>query len=282
MCLKNGEFLRKSIAALAEAGVPNPNLDAQVLMAAAAGVEPYRLVVDSDKELHPDICLTAQGYIERRCKFEPVAYITGRKEFYSLEFRVDKNVLIPRPETELLVDMGIFYAPQSGSVLDLCTGSGIIAVALKYSRSDLKVTASDIYGEALSVARTNAGEIAGGGIEFIQSDLFAAMAGRKFDLIISNPPYVSMDDMDSLAPDLAFEPRNALCCEDGGFSVIERILSEASSHLNEGGILLLEIGDPLKNRIKEAAPLHGFSVTILNDHAGLARVATCRMADGED
>jgi len=264
-------------ARLRDAGIPTASLDAEVIAAHFLGMERYQLVTWSDRELSAPELRTLEKGVKRRLEFEPVAYITGVKEFYSLEFMVAPGVLIPRPETELLVDMAIYWAGYNAAVLDLCTGSGAIAVALKHSRGDLSVCASDISEEALKIAAKNSEAILGKKrIEFLKGDLFAPFEGEKFDLIVSNPPYVSSALKGELQRELAYEPEIALYTGDDGRVIIRRIIEEAPAYLEEKGILLLEIGSNHRDFIETTGKKCGFEVSVLNDYAGLPRVATLK------
>ncbi|HQO40049.1 MAG TPA: peptide chain release factor N(5)-glutamine methyltransferase, partial [Spirochaetota bacterium] len=237
----------------------------------------YRLITDSNRELSGKEITDLEKLICRRLEFEPVAYITGVKGFYAIEFIVTKDVLIPRPETELLVDMAIYWAPMHGAVLDLCAGSGAIAVALKKSRPDLALTAADISGLALEIAKENSEKILGHEkITFLHGDLFSPVKGKVFDLIVSNPPYVDIELKGTLQKELEYEPANALYCEDGGRGVIARIIEGAGVHLADDGVLLLEIGSDQRAFVEEHGAAHGYSVSILNDYAGFPRVATLK------
>jgi release factor glutamine methyltransferase len=240
-------------------------------------MERHQLLTWNDRILSDTEKSAIDKAVKRRLKFEPVAYITGMKEFYSLEFTVNKDVLIPRPETELLVDMAIYWGGLNASVLDLCTGSGAIAVALKHSRGDLDVCASDISAKALKVAEKNAEKILGKRrISFFEGDLFSPFKDEKFDLIVSNPPYVAGDLKGALQKELDFEPHDALYADDDGRAVIRRIIDEAPLYLEEKGVLLLEIGSNHREFIEDAGRKRGFTVSVLNDYAGLPRVATLK------
>jgi len=213
----------------------------------------------------------------RRLKFEPVAYITGVKEFYSIEFEVNKDVLIPRPETELLVDMAVYWGGNGARVLDLCTGSGAIAVVLKHSRPDLDVYASDVSEKALKVAKKNAVEILGPKkINFVHGDLFTPFEGEKFNLIVSNPPYVDAELQGKLQKEIDFEPEIALFAGNKGTDIIKKIIEESVEHLEEKGILLLEIGSDQHDFIHAIGEKCGFIVSVLNDYSGFPRVATLK------
>lgn len=198
---------------------------------------------------HPDQQLSAQeqeAYAvlrARRAAGEPLAYLTGEREFYSLAFDVTPAVLIPRPETELLVEAALEHLPVDCPlrVLDLATGSGCIAVTIARQRSRARVTAADISHDALAVARGNAARH-GASIEFVESDWFAALTGRRFDLVVANPPYIAAGDAHLAAGDLRFEPRAALVAGPSGLECIEIIVEEAPRHLAPGGWLLFEHG----------------------------------------
>jgi release factor glutamine methyltransferase len=275
--MKLMEFLADASSRLDKTGIPTSRLDAEIITAHALGIERYMVLTDSNRELSEKEITDLEKLICRRLEFEPVAYITGIKEFYAIEFIVTGDVLIPRPETELLVDMAIYWAPMYGTVLDLCAGSGAIAVALKKSRPDLALTATDISDPALEIAKENAGKILGREkITFLHGDLFSPVKGKVFDLIVSNPPYVDIKLKGSLQKDLEYEPVNALYCEDGGREVIARIIEGAGEHLADDGVLLLEIGSDQRAFVEEHGIAHGYSVSILNDYAGFSRVATLK------
>ncbi len=275
--MKIGDYIKSITHALREAGIDSPALDAEVIAAHFLDMDRHQLVTWSDRVLSDSEKSAIDKAIKRRLKFEPVAYITGMKEFYSLEFTVNKDVLIPRPETELLVDMAIYWAGLNSSVLDLCTGSGAIAVALKHSRGDLDVCASDISAKALKVAEKNAEKILGKRrISFFEGDLFTPFKDEKFDLIVSNPPYVSGVLKGGLQRELDFEPHDALYADDDGRAVIRKIIDEAPLYLDEKGVLLLEIGSNHRDFIEDAGRKRGFTVSVLNDYAGLPRVATLK------
>jgi len=266
--------LERMIQSLTETECETPDLDARVLMAHALGVEPHHLVIDGGRELDAPEEELVFSFLERRMRHEPVAYITGRKEFYSLEFLVGPHVLIPRPETELLVDMAVYHAPREGRVLDLGTGSGAIAVSIKHNRKDLTVYATDISPDAIESARANCARLLGEGeIIFTTGDLFEPVDGEIFDLIVSNPPYVDLGLRDSLRPDLAYEPSLALYADDRGGAVVLRIIDEAPPRLAPGGMVIMELSPDLRERVGRKGRDRGFHVSILNDYGGFARVA---------
>jgi len=257
-----------------KAEIPTPLLDAEIIVAHVTGVDRYKLITVPDSVVSGSSLRMIDDLTGRRLRGEPVAYLIGRKEFYSLDFIVDNRVLIPRPETELLVDLAIYYAPRDGTVLDIGTGSGAIAVAVKHNRSDLSVTATDLSGEALEVASANVSRLLGAGtVDLRQGDLFAPVQDMLFDVILSNPPYIGHRERNDLQKEVLNEPEIALFADDDGTAVIKRIILEAGKHLKEGGAAILEIGDSMKEFVHNFGRAAGFGVSVMNDYAGFARVA---------
>ncbi len=236
-------MLRRSTAYLAERGSPSARLDADLLLAHALGVDRLRLYTDSERPLTPPELARARELLGRRGRREPLAYVTGERAFRRLRLSVGPGVLVPRPETEILVEWALEVAPPGGSALDWGTGSGAIALALADEGDGLRVTALDRSEEALERARGNAGATTGGeGVEWLLSDGFAAVAGRRFDLIAANPPYLSAADLAAAPPELAFEPEGALVSGPTGMEAIAAIAAAAPAHLEPGGWLLVEVG----------------------------------------
>lgn len=255
------------------AGIDTARLDAEVLLAHAAGIDRAGLFARLRDPLPESIRARFDELIRRRSQREPVAYITGEKEFHSLSFRVTSDVLIPRPETELLVDEVLRRAPAGARVLDVGTGSGCIAISLAARRADLRLTASDVSPKALAVAAGNARRHrAEGRVDFVAADLFAGLdAEDRWPVIVSNPPYVAVGA--SLAPELLWEPEGALRAGADGMAVIRRVVGEAVARLAEGGTLLVEIGSDQEEASLAAAGAAGFGEAgVLRDHAGLPRV----------
>ena len=218
---------------------------------------------------------------------KPVSYITGMKEFMGLEFAVNEAVLIPRPETELLVEEAVKEleaisreAEAVPRVLDLCTGSGAIAVSIRHFVPQAEVTATDLSEEALKVARENAERLTAGGIRFLQGDLFEAFSNLQapgselFNLIVSNPPYIPAKVIDGLMPDVKdFEPRLALDGGTDGLDIYRRLIPQAAEHLAPGGVLLLEIGFDQGETVPDLCRQAGLgNIAVLKDLAGLDRV----------
>jgi release factor glutamine methyltransferase len=269
--------LRLFVPLLASAGVENPLLDAQVLLSRVLKVERHQLIIDHRRRISAALFRRMEGLVKRRLGGEPVAYLTGRKEFYGLEFLVTRDVLIPRPETELLVDLAVFYAQPGGRVLDLGTGSGAIAISIKHARPDLEVDASDVSGAALRVARGNCRRVLKrNAVRFSMGDRFSPFTGRRFNIVVSNPPYVDPGMKNSLARELSFEPPIALYAGNGGTGLISEIIGGAAEHLEDGGILLLEIDPAHVKTVRDQAELNGFTISLFSDYAGLTRAAVLK------
>jgi release factor glutamine methyltransferase len=250
-----------------------PVLDAEILMAHVLGIDRQKLVLYHNSIIDKRILTRFKRLLSRRLKNEPVAYIVGYKEFYSLPFKVNKYVLIPRPETELLVDCAIYHAKQHATLIDIGTGSGAIAIAIKYNRPDCSVWATDISRNALKVAKQNAHTNLGKNkIKFLQSNLFDSIPPMLFDIIVSNPPYINPDIYYQLQKDVHYEPKEALLAPENGFGIIRSLIEKAHDYLSDNGLLIIEIGEDLTSRIHHFASLHNFSISILKDYAGLPRI----------
>jgi release factor glutamine methyltransferase len=251
---------------LRAAGVESARLDAEVLLAAAMGVDRAALHRDPDAELPGDAVRPYQAMVLRRRKREPVAYIVGTRGFRRLDLGVDERVLVPRPETEHLVEAALAL-PQGARVLDVGTGSGAIALALKDERPDLQVTASEISTRALAVATENAQRL-GLDVELVQADL---VPERDFDAIVSNPPYVADADRARLAPEITrYEPGLALFAGPDGLEVIRALVPAAAER---APWLALEIGAGQADAVEALMREAGFAqVERHRDLAGIERV----------
>jgi len=276
-------LLAEAAQALRQAGVESAALDAELLLAAAAGVDRARLLSGSVR-LDSKPVRRFQRMVARRAAREPLAYILGHKEFYGLDFEVSRDVLIPRPETELVVEtaLEVLHQQPDARVLDLGTGSGAIAIALAVNAPAARIAAVDICSAALQLARRNARRHGcEARIEFFLGDLFAALpcSHQKYDLIVSNPPYVREDEMAALQPELArYEPHLALIGGQDGLDFFRRIAAGTASHLNTGGEVIVELGAGQEAdvvRIMQAAGLH--IVQLLRDLAGHHRVLHARL-----
>ncbi|MCL4798687.1 MAG: peptide chain release factor N(5)-glutamine methyltransferase [Burkholderiales bacterium] len=262
-------------ALIRESGLPAA--EARLLLAASLGVDRAWLVAHSDDPLDDARSAQASELFRRRRAGEPVAYILGVREFYGLALEVTPAVLIPRPETELLVDFALRRAAQGARrALDLGTGSGAVAVALANAAPSVEVWATDASSEALAVARRNAARHAPR-VHLVQSDWFGSLRGERFDLILSNPPYVAADDPHLDEGDVRFEPRAALVGGPDGLDCIRRIVREARDHLAPRGWLALEHGHDQAERCRALLAERGYAgVASVPDLAGIARVTVGR------
>lgn len=271
------ELVRRTAEYLGRRGVANPRLDAEVLLAHVLGVRRIQLYIHYDKPLAPPEVDAYREAVRRRGRREPVAHITGVREFWSLAFEVDARVLIPRPETEVLVESALARMGDAGRFADLGTGSGALAVALLRERPRWTAVGVDLSSGALEVAGLNAGRHdLGGRLEFRRGDLFEALTGEIFAALVSNPPYVPSEEIGRLEPEVAvFDPRLALDGGLDGFDVIRRIVAQAPDHLAPGGFLALEFGAGQEGgvaRLFEEARAYG-EVNFVPDPAGRPRVA---------
>jgi len=206
---------------------------------------------------------------------QPVAHLTGRREFWSLNLRVNRHTLIPRPETESLVEWALsLLLPEDADVVDLGTGSGAIALALASERPRWHVTAADASSQALDVARKNAAEFELGTVQFCLSDWFEELAGQRYQLVVSNPPYVEKDDIHLSSGDLRFEPLSALMAEQQGMSDLAKLVRDAPNFLHVDGWLLLEHGHTQGGQVRALLAEQGFvDIETRRDLAGLERIS---------
>jgi release factor glutamine methyltransferase len=256
----------------------SPLLDAEVLLAFELAQQRSTLLAFPERSVSHAQAERFERAVERRAGGEPIAYLVRGQEFFSLPLRVSQAVLIPRPETEMLVEEALALCPKGErrAVLDLATGSGAIALALKHERPSLDVTASDVSAAAIAVARANAQRL-GLDVRFVESRWFAALAGERFDVIVCNPPYVASGDSAFAA--LAFEPRLALDGGADGLDSLREVVSGARAHLAAHGRLLLEHGHDQRDEIVAlAAPLGWRVVQAHADLAGHARVLVLEAA----
>jgi release factor glutamine methyltransferase len=227
--------------------IDSPRLTAELLLAHLLKVSRVKLYVDLDRPLQKDELAKYKALIQRRLAHEPTQYLMGTREFYGRPFAVDARVLIPRNETELLVEAVLRAVPKEGAtrVLDVCTGSGCIAVSIAAERPQASVWATDLMANALEVAKANAEALGSGSrVTFMQGDLFEAVPkGPTFDVIVSNPPYVKTGELATLQKEVRQEPRVALDGGADGLQLIRRITVDALPRLKPGGLLALEIGE---------------------------------------
>jgi release factor glutamine methyltransferase len=262
------DALAAAVDALEAAGVDSPRLDAELLLAEAAGLARADLYADPERRLEPAQSRRFSELVRRRVRREPIAYILGRASFRALELVVDHRVLIPRPETELLVDV----AQDRQRVLDVGTGSGAVALAIASERNGSRVTGIDVSPDAIEVARENARRL-GVEVEFLIADV---MVGGPYDLVVSNPPYVREGEWPSLQPEITlYEPQDALVAGPDGLDVIRRIVPAAAEVLVKGGTLAVEVGQGQARAVESLLDRGGFGrVETARDLAGIPRVVS--------
>jgi release factor glutamine methyltransferase len=249
-----------------------------VLLAHALATTRIQLVIDSQRALVPDELARFRELVKRRRAREPVAYLVGAREFYGRTFRVDRRVLVPRPDTEKLVEVALEKTKarsMSLRALDLCTGSGCVAITIARERPTSRVHATDASDEALEVARDNALRLGATNASLARGDLYDAVDPRcRFEVVVSNPPYVATEEIASLMPDVReFEPPLALDGGQDGLAVLRRIVARAPEHLSQGGTLALEVGAGQAGEVTRLLTERGFSeVGTAQDYARIDRV----------
>lgn len=260
-------------------GIESPRLDAEIIVAHALKIDRMKVILESLRPLEGAELALLRDLVKRRRGREPIAYLRGEREFYGLPFKVDPRVLIPRPDTEALVETALERSAEvslSMRLLDLCTGSGCVAIAIAKARPTAEVVAADISEDALAVARDNALRLGAYNVSFVQGDLFAAVPERRFDVITANPPYIASEEIPTLMPDVRdFEPRLALDGGVDGLDLVRRIVTDAPRWLGADGVLALEIG------AGEAADVHALfaaagyrDVRLTKDYAKIERVVS--------
>jgi release factor glutamine methyltransferase len=258
----------------------SPGLDAEILLGHVLKVNRAHLYANPDRELQADIATEYLALVGLRSDGQPIAHLTGEREFWSLSLQVSPDVLVPRPETELLVERALACIPDDADcrVLDLGCGSGAIAIALASERPMCRFVATDASEAALAIARLNAERHHTDRIEFVAGSWFEPLAGQRFDVIVSNPPYVATGRPDLTDRELDFEPAEALYSGADGLDDIRRIIAGASEHLQSGGWLLLEHGFDQSASIGALLQQAGFgAVTTCDDLAGLPRVTAAQL-----
>jgi release factor glutamine methyltransferase len=263
-------------------GIESARLDAEILLAFALGADRLRLYLDFEKPITVEERARFRELVRRRADERvPVAYLTGVREFWSLALAVTPDVLVPRPETETLVEAVLAELPDVEAELtafDLGTGSGAVALALAKERPKLRVVAGDVSPAALAVAERNAQTHGlADRVRFVRGDGFAPVEGQRFDVIVSNPPYLAESEAASLAPELAHEPRTALFAGGDGASMLRRIVHEAPLFLRAGGLLAFELAPAQADEMTQCIARCGFEGPRLHrDLGGRPRVITAR------
>lgn len=264
-------------------GLASPRLEAEILLGAILALDRVRLLVDSSRPLSAEELTSFKESIKRRRSGEPSAYILGKREFFGRNFIVNRHVLIPRPDTEILVEEALFRTAHrnlSGRALDLCTGSGCVAVSFALARRTWQITLTDSSEEALNVARRNAEKLgAVWGVRFLLGDLFSAIPdNERFELITANPPYIPTTEIAELDVGVRdFEPSQALDGGTDGLDFYPRLLEGARHHLVPGGVLAVEVGAGQAERVSRKFEQAGFSdIRRKKDYGGHERVVSGR------
>ena len=273
------KILQLTVEHFAKLELPTPRLDAEVLLADMLGIERIQLYVRFDQPLNKEEVDRFRERVRARSKRCPVAYITGKKEFMSREFKVSREVLIPRPETEHLVEAVIEHLKereeQELMVADIATGSGVVAVSLAASLPGLKLVATDLSSAALKLAAINARQQGvTDRIELLQGHLLEPLPSKSFDVLVSNPPYIPSSEYKGLLPEVKdYEPREALVAGEDGLKYLKPLISGAGEYLTPGGLLALELGaDQLEDVTTLLGEANYSRQRVIKDYAGISRV----------
>lgn len=277
-------LLARAARRLLEAGSPSARLDAEVLLCHVLGVDRTWLYTWGDREAPLLERARFEALLAARAAGQPVAYLTGEREFWGLRLSTSPHTLIPRPDTERLVEAALAHgASPRGRLLDLGTGTGAIALAFASERPGWRVVGIDLSPEAVALARHNAERLAIGNVEFRAGDWFAALedGAERFALIVSNPPYIAADDPHLARGDLRFEPHGALVAAEQGLADLRHLVVEARAYLMPGGWLLLEHGHGQGEAVRDALAAAGYGeVATLRDLGGHDRVSLGRHVEG--
>lgn len=267
-------ILQQATEFLKSNNIKEAQLDAEILLCGILEVSRSKLYILRRESITEEQYKKYKEYLNRRITREPVDYILGNSEFMGLNFNVNSNVLIPRQETELIVEHANKFIKETKAknILDLCTGSGCVAVSLAYYNDNVSVVASDVSEAALEVAKSNALiNNVSEKIKFIKSDMFNNIIDEKFDIIISNPPYVKNDEYKGLEKEIFFEPKIAFLADDDGLTFYRIIAQKAKQYLNKKGVLLLELNSNISSKVADL--FNDFnSVSIVKDYSGLDRI----------
>ena len=264
----------------AQKGVDAPRLTAELLLAHALRCDRLRLYLEFDKPMSAVDLAAFRELVRRRVEREPTAYLIQRKEFFGRPFQVDPRVLVPRPETELVLEAALAALPPGGQALDLGTGSGALGISLALERPGAAVTATDVSPEALEVARSNGARLGAAGVTFLQGDLYDPVPpDARFHVIVSNPPYLPRGELDTLPPEVRREPRLALDGGDDGLAISRRIVAGAPGRLRSGGALVLEMHESHRHALPSLCLESGFATAeARQDLAGHPRLVVAHVA----
>ncbi|WP_456402283.1 peptide chain release factor N(5)-glutamine methyltransferase [Persephonella sp.] len=273
--MKIKDLLKEGVDKLKTSGIKTPVTDAQILLAYVLNVPRWRIITDKDEDISQELAERYFVLIENRADREPLHYLINKKDFFGYEFYIERGVLIPRPETEILVEKTLekIKDKQNLKGLEIGIGSGVISISLLKSRDDLIMTATDISSKAIRISKINS-ELLGveNRLNLIKSNLFDDLKSEKFDFIISNPPYISYNEYIELEEEVRKEPIEALISDKDGLYFYERIVKEGKEFLTDKGFFAFEIGYSQGKRVKRILELEGFSVTIYKDLQNLDRV----------
>lgn len=266
------QWLRAAVARLVDSD--SPKRDAEILLSLVTGKSRSWIIAFDDSELSTEQLNTLSSLLERRVSGEPVAWLTGHREFWSLDLNVSPDTLIPRPDTELLVEQALSRLPaQPAKILDLGTGTGAIALAIASERPDCQLVGVDRIATAVALAESNAQRLGITNAQFRLSNWFSAVSGERFALIVSNPPYIDEADAHLQQGDVRFEPHSALVSAENGMADIRQIVAQAGEHLLARGWLLLEHGWQQAQQVRAILSQHHFTgITTCQDYGGNERV----------
>ncbi len=278
------ESLRAAKSLLAEAGVPDSRLDAEYLLSHVLNQNRMALLMNGREELSPAHQAAFDQLLKRRAQRVPLQYLLQSQDFMGLSLYVDESVLIPRPETEQLCEQALLWLSKrqendSPTVLDLCTGSGALAVAIAHALPKAKVSAADLSQKALDVARRNA-DAYHAKISFLQGDFLNAAAGQKFDLIVCNPPYIPSSECSHLQPEVLMEPSMALDGGEDGLHYYRKLAVEAPRFLCPGGALFCEVGFDQAQVVRDLFSPSFERIEILQDLSGIPRIVSAFLSFG--
>ncbi len=273
-----GSLVKWAVDDFRTRGIENPRLDAELIVSHALGITRTQVITERDRPLDTSDLERLRGFVKRRRAHEPMAYLRGEREFYGRPFRVDSRVLVPRPDTEALIEVALrrtSHVSLSARVLDMCTGSGCVAVTFAKERPTSDVLATDISEDALAVAKDNAARLGALRCAFRKSDLFGAVTG-KFELITANPPYIATPEIATLQDDVRkWEPHLALDGGEDGMGIIRSIVKDAGSFLVHRGALAMEVGFGQAARVAELFRDAGYEdVSVERDYARIERVVS--------